>query len=36
MKRQIEILQGQLLLVDEYLQDMDRVYKEFLAQHAAE
>jgi hypothetical protein len=32
MKRQIEVLQGQLLLVDSYLQDMDRHYKNFLAQ----
>jgi hypothetical protein len=30
MKRQIEILQGQLLFVDRYLQSMDRLYKEFL------
>jgi len=35
MKRQIEILQGQLLLVDSYLQDMDRLYKKFLAQPVA-
>jgi hypothetical protein len=34
MKRQIEVLQGQLLLVDSYLQDMDRHYKNFLAERA--
>lgn len=36
MKRQIEVLQGQLLLVDSYLQDMDRLYKKFLAQRVTE
>jgi hypothetical protein len=36
MKRQIEVLQGQLLLVDSYLQDMDRRYKKFLAQRVTE
>jgi hypothetical protein len=35
MKRQIEVLQGQLLLVDSYLRDMDRLYKKFLAQPVA-
>ena len=35
MKRQIEILQGRLLLVDSYLQDMDRLYKKFLAQRVS-
>jgi hypothetical protein len=36
MKHQIEILQGQLLLVDSYLQAMDRQYRKFLGEPAVE
>jgi len=33
MKEKIEVLQGQLLLVDSFVNNLDNEYKQFLATH---